>query len=161
MCHFFPTLGKWLCSGHVQTGNTLKIPTVVVKCASDSKLIPIILNPNNNTPKVERKPSILCFYSQSLQAHFLFCIMPRHNHSPSLINSYSYRPPQSPTQQRKAPVIVGAMDHEASRNRIEWLANLDTESRPGRNYRRTSIICTIGRFTPRYACCSRLIPCRP
>lgn len=31
-----------------------------------------------------------------------------------------------------------------SRTRIEWLASLDTESRPDRNYRRTSIICTIG-----------------
>lgn len=35
-------------------------------------------------------------------------------------------------------------DHEASRNRTEWLAYLDTENKPGRNFRRTSIICTIG-----------------
>jgi len=27
---------------------------------------------------------------------------------------------------------------------MEWLSHLDTESKPGRNYRRTSIICTIG-----------------
>ena len=37
---------------------------------------------------------------------------------------------------------------EASRNRIDWLANLDTEAKAGKTYRRTSIICTIGE-TPR------------
>ena len=36
------------------------------------------------------------------------------------------------------------VDHEASRNRIDWLANLDTEAKVGKSFRRTSIICTIG-----------------
>ena len=35
-------------------------------------------------------------------------------------------------------------DHEASRNRIDWLAGLDTEAKLGKSFRRTSIICTIG-----------------
>jgi len=33
---------------------------------------------------------------------------------------------------------------ESTRTRYEWLAQLNTESRPDNNYRRTSIICTIG-----------------
>ena len=41
-------------------------------------------------------------------------------------------------------IVAPTVDHEASRNRIEWLASLNTESKPGKNYRRTSIICTIG-----------------
>ena len=41
-------------------------------------------------------------------------------------------------------VVMAGPDHESSRNRVEWLAALDTESRPGKNYHRTSIICTIG-----------------
>jgi len=81
--------------------------------------------------------------------------MPRHVHSPSLSTAYAFR--QAPKKQDKdlsqASDASGKMvvskrpsdvDHEASRNRIEWLASLDTESRPGRNYRRTTIICTIG-----------------
>ena len=37
------------------------------------------------------------------------------------------------------------IDHEASRNRIDWLASLDTEAKAGKTFRRSSIICTIGR----------------
>lgn len=44
-------------------------------------------------------------------------------------------------------IAIATPDHEQSRNRVEWLAALDTESRPGKNYRRTSIICTIGWFS--------------
>ena len=36
------------------------------------------------------------------------------------------------------------LDMLSSRTRIEWLSSLDTESRPDKNYRRTSIIGTIG-----------------
>ena len=36
-------------------------------------------------------------------------------------------------------------DPEASRNRIDYLANLDTEAKLGKSFRRTSIICTIGK----------------
>lgn len=32
------------------------------------------------------------------------------------------------------------------KTRAEWLANLNTEYKPARNFRRTSIICTIGTF---------------
>lgn len=72
--------------------------------------------------------------------------MPRHSHSPSLAGQYHFRPsPQSPTTPKKNAKMLGShVDHEASRNRIEWLSSLDTETKPGRNYRRTSIICTIG-----------------
>ena len=41
-------------------------------------------------------------------------------------------------------VLATAVDHEASRNRTEWLATINTESTPERMFRRTSIICTIG-----------------
>lgn len=41
--------------------------------------------------------------------------------------------------------MANALDHlNAGRTRIEWLAQLNTEYAPPRNYRRTSIICTIG-----------------
>ncbi|KAJ2905804.1 putative pyruvate kinase [Zalerion maritima] len=37
-----------------------------------------------------------------------------------------------------------ALDHLALGGRIQWLAELDTNKRPYKNYRRTSIVCTIG-----------------
>jgi hypothetical protein len=41
--------------------------------------------------------------------------------------------------------MANALDHlNAGRTRIEWLAQLNTEYKPAKNYRRTSIICTIG-----------------
>ena len=44
--------------------------------------------------------------------------------------------------------MANALDHlNAGRTRLEWLAQLKTDFRPARNYRRTSIICTIGELT--------------
>jgi pyruvate kinase len=41
--------------------------------------------------------------------------------------------------------MATAMDHLASGStKIEWIAALNTEHKPAKNYRRTSIICTIG-----------------
>ncbi|KAI9834628.1 MAG: Pyruvate kinase [Phylliscum demangeonii] len=40
--------------------------------------------------------------------------------------------------------MASAIDYLESRSRIEWLAQLNTEHRPKKAYRRTSIICTIG-----------------
>jgi pyruvate kinase len=41
--------------------------------------------------------------------------------------------------------MANALDHlNAGRTRIEWLAQLNTEYTPSKNYRRTSIIGTIG-----------------
>jgi pyruvate kinase len=41
--------------------------------------------------------------------------------------------------------MATAMDHLASgTSKISWLSNLNTEFKPTKNYRRTSIICTIG-----------------
>ena len=37
-----------------------------------------------------------------------------------------------------------ALDHLANKSRVEWLSMLDTTATPAGNYRRTSIICTIG-----------------
>jgi len=38
-----------------------------------------------------------------------------------------------------------ALDHLSSGStKIEWLSSLNTEFKPSKNYRRTSIICTIG-----------------
>ena len=43
------------------------------------------------------------------------------------------------------PKMADALDHQKSgRTRIEWLSSLNTEYKPAKNYRRTSIICTIG-----------------
>lgn len=41
-------------------------------------------------------------------------------------------------------MAANALDHLALGGRIEWLAELDTAAAPVNNYRRTSIICTIG-----------------
>ena len=41
--------------------------------------------------------------------------------------------------------MANSLDHLSSRTRFEWLAGLNTEYRPAKAYRRTSIICTIGR----------------
>ena len=40
--------------------------------------------------------------------------------------------------------MASSVDIEVSRNRVQWLASLDTEAKPGHKLRRTSIICTIG-----------------
>ncbi|KAK4697446.1 pyruvate kinase, partial [Lecanoromycetidae sp. Uapishka_2] len=41
--------------------------------------------------------------------------------------------------------MADSLDHlDTGRTQIEWLSNLNTEYRPKTNYRRTSIICTIG-----------------
>jgi pyruvate kinase len=41
--------------------------------------------------------------------------------------------------------MANALDHlNAGRTRIEWLSQLNTEYHPAKNYRRTTIICTIG-----------------
>ena len=41
------------------------------------------------------------------------------------------------------------MEHLSSRTRYEWLAQLNTEYRPKKAYRRTSIIGTIGQLLAR------------
>lgn len=40
--------------------------------------------------------------------------------------------------------MANALQHLSSNTKISWLSNLDTEFKPTKNYRRTSIICTIG-----------------
>ena len=41
--------------------------------------------------------------------------------------------------------MADSLDHlTTGRTRVQWLSNLNTEYKPTRNYRRTSIICTIG-----------------
>lgn len=43
--------------------------------------------------------------------------------------------------------MADSLDHLAGgRTQIEWLSNLNTEYQPKTNYRRTSIICTIGKL---------------
>ncbi len=41
-------------------------------------------------------------------------------------------------------MAASALDHLSLGGRIDWLAALDTTFTPQKNYRRTSIICTIG-----------------
>jgi pyruvate kinase len=40
--------------------------------------------------------------------------------------------------------MATALEHLSSGTKIEWLSGLNTEFKPTKNYRRTSIICTIG-----------------
>lgn len=40
--------------------------------------------------------------------------------------------------------MATALDHLQQVGRIDWLSKLDTAYQPEKNYRRTSIICTIG-----------------
>lgn len=41
--------------------------------------------------------------------------------------------------------MADSLDHlSTGRTQIEWLSSLNTEFKPKTNYRRTSIICTIG-----------------
>jgi pyruvate kinase len=40
--------------------------------------------------------------------------------------------------------MATALDHLKQVGRIDWLSQLDTAFQPEKNYRRTSIICTIG-----------------
>ncbi|KAM5442859.1 Pyruvate kinase [Microsporum ferrugineum] len=40
--------------------------------------------------------------------------------------------------------MANALDHLSNRMKLEWHSQLDTEYQPANNYRRTSIICTIG-----------------
>jgi pyruvate kinase len=44
----------------------------------------------------------------------------------------------------KSIMAATAQEHLEIGGRISWLANLDTAFKPARNYRRSSIICTIG-----------------
>lgn len=46
--------------------------------------------------------------------------------------------------------MANSLTHqEYGRTRVEWLSNLNTEYTPPKNFRRTSIICTIGRHATR------------
>lgn len=40
--------------------------------------------------------------------------------------------------------MANALEHLANQTKLEWTASLDTEFQPEKNYRRTSIIGTIG-----------------
>ena len=55
--------------------------------------------------------------------------------------------PQDPTMashKRRQSIATKSLDHLNIGNKIEWLAALDTAYAPEHNYRRSSIICTIG-----------------
>lgn len=41
-------------------------------------------------------------------------------------------------------MATNALDHLSNRMKLEWYSQLNTEMAPEGNYRRTSIICTIG-----------------
>ncbi|KAI0102649.1 pyruvate kinase [Nemania sp. FL0031] len=48
------------------------------------------------------------------------------------------------SHKRRQSIATNALDHLSLGNKIEWLAALDTAYSPEHNYRRSSIICTIG-----------------
>lgn len=53
--------------------------------------------------------------------------------------------PQRPAHKRHMSIMAAtAQDHLEFGGKISWLASLNTAYRPERNYRRSSIICTIG-----------------
>ena len=62
--------------------------------------------------------------------------------------------------------MANSLTHqEYGRTRVEWLSNLNTEYTPPKNFRRTSIICTIGMHDTRRqrtqcACGAVLMLCR-
>lgn len=41
-----------------------------------------------------------------------------------------------------------SLDHLSNRMKLEWHAKLNTDMVPAKNFRRTSIICTIGMSEP-------------
>ena len=41
-----------------------------------------------------------------------------------------------------------ALAHLSNRTKLEWTSSLNTEYTPKKTYRRTSIICTIGKSFP-------------
>lgn len=42
---------------------------------------------------------------------------------------------------------TNSLDHLSNRMKLEWHSKLNTEMVPAKNFRRTSIICTIGMST--------------
>jgi len=52
--------------------------------------------------------------------------------------------------------MATALDHLATQTRIQWLGALTTDIQPAKNYRRTSIICTIGPKTNSVEAINRL-----
>lgn len=48
------------------------------------------------------------------------------------------------SHKRRQSIATNALNHLNLNNKIEWLAALDTAYSPEHNYRRSSIICTIG-----------------
>jgi hypothetical protein len=65
------------------------------------------------------------------------------NRNTSVIDRILYTPNRPPYQITMSGPSSN-LAQLATRTRIEWLSSLDTEARPSKNYRRTSIICTIG-----------------
>ncbi|EHK96322.1 putative Pyruvate kinase [Glarea lozoyensis 74030] len=68
---------------------------------------------------------------------------------PVLLTPSPERIPSSPDLVLPPPsfssIMATAMDHLSSGStKIEWISALNTEYKPAKNYRRTSIICTIG-----------------
>jgi len=52
--------------------------------------------------------------------------------------------------------MATAIEHLSSHTKVEWLSNLNTEFKPNKNFRRTSIICTIGPKTNSVAAINKL-----
>ncbi|KAJ3538955.1 hypothetical protein NM208_g5685 [Fusarium decemcellulare] len=64
---------------------------------------------------------------------------------------------QRPSHKRTQSIMAAtAQDHLELGGKISWLASLDTAFRPQRNYRRSSIICTIGPKTNSVEAINRL-----
>lgn len=54
--------------------------------------------------------------------------------------------------------MANALDHLSLRTKLEWTSSLNTEFQPARNYRRSSIICTIGKSDGRDLLQAQLLP---
>ena len=49
--------------------------------------------------------------------------------------------------------MANAIDHLSNRTKLEWSSKLNTDMQPKRNYRRTSIIGTIGKLCQTLSYC--------
>jgi pyruvate kinase len=53
--------------------------------------------------------------------------------------------------------MANALEHLANQTKLEWTASLNTDFQPEKNYRRTSIIGTIGMHTASQASTATIV----
>lgn len=117
--------------------NAFVVGRVLYNSGSVTPLVNHYSHPNRNAFVVGR----VLYNSGSVTPLINHFFQP--NRNTSVIDRILYTPNHPPYQ---IPMSGPSSNlaQLATRTRIEWLSSLDTEARPSKNYRRTSIICTIG-----------------